>query len=122
MSEGCIFCKIVRHEIPAKFVHEDDEFVVFHDINPASPVHLLVVPKHHVVSLQDVGPADAAWLGRMMTLVPKLAIENGCQPGEDGGFRVVINSGAHGGQEVGHLHLHIMGGPRPWAKRAAPNA
>jgi histidine triad (HIT) family protein len=122
MSDACIFCKIVRHEIPAKFVYEDDEFVVFHDISPAAPVHLLVVPKHHVVSLQDVGPADSAWLGRMMALVPKLALENDCHPGADGGFRVVINSGAHGGQEVGHLHLHIMGGPRPWAKRAAPNA
>lgn len=122
MSDSCLFCKIVRREIPAAFVYEDDEFVAFKDINPAAPIHILVVPRHHVVSLQDVGPADSEWLGRMMSLVPKIAAENGCHPGPDGGFRVVVNSGTHGGQEVGHLHLHIMGGPRPWSGRAKPNA
>lgn len=122
MTGSCIFCKIVAGEIPAKLVHQDDEFVVFHDIQPAAPVHLLVVPRRHVVSMQDVGPADAGWLGRMMALTPTLALQNGCQPGPDGGFRLLINSGAHGGQEVGHLHLHIMGGPRPWTKRAALTA
>ena len=122
MTEQCIFCKIVRVEIPADIVFQDDDCVVFHDINPVAPIHLLVVPKHHVVSLQDVGPADGEWLGRMMALIPKIALDNGCDPGPQGGFRVVINAGAHGGQEVGHLHFHIMGGPRPWAGRAAPNA
>jgi histidine triad (HIT) family protein len=122
MSDSCLFCKIVRREIPAAFVHEDDEFVAFKDINPAAPVHILVVPRHHVVSLQDVGAADSEWLGRMMSLIPKIAAENGCLPGPEGGFRVVANSGAHGGQEVDHLHLHIMGGPRPWSGRAKPNA
>lgn len=122
MSGSCIFCKIVAGEIPAKIVHQDEEFVAFHDIQPAAPVHLLLVPRHHVVSMQDVGPADGDWLGRMMALAPRIAAQNGCHPGPDGGFRLLINSGAHGGQEVGHLHLHIMGGPRPWTKRAALTA
>ncbi|NLY27575.1 MAG: histidine triad nucleotide-binding protein [Alcaligenaceae bacterium] len=122
MSENCLFCKIVAGDIPAKKVYEDAEFVAFHDINPAAPVHLLLVPKHHVTSLQDITPEDAGWLGRMMALAPKLAAENGCNPGPDGGFRLVINSGAEGGQEIGHLHCHILGGPRPWQKRAAPAA
>jgi histidine triad (HIT) family protein len=122
LSENCLFCRIVKGEIPAEVVYEDDEFMAFKDINPAAPVHLLLVPKHHVVSLQDVTHSDSEWLGRMMALIPKLALEGGCVPGPDGGFRLVANSGAHGGQEVGHLHFHIMGGPRPWSGRAAPNA
>jgi len=122
MSDTCIFCKIAAGDIPAKKVHEDDEFIVFHDINPAAPVHLLVVPKHHVRSLADVTADDAAWLGRMMTLVQQLAFDNGCTPGHDGGFRLVVNTGREGGQEVDHLHFHILGGPRPWNKRAAPAA
>jgi len=122
MSEHCIFCKIVRGEIPAKIVNQDDDCVVFHDIQPAAPVHLLVVPKHHVVSLQDVTEKDAGWLGRIMTLAPKIALDNGCNPGPDGGFRLLANSGAEGGQEVNHLHFHILGGKRPWQGRTAPNA
>ncbi|MVW72661.1 MULTISPECIES: histidine triad nucleotide-binding protein [unclassified Bordetella] len=122
MSDNCIFCKIVRGEIPSKKVYEDEEFLAFHDINPAAPVHLLVIPKHHLVSLQDVTPEDAGWLGRMTVLATRLAAENGCQPGPEGGFRLVANSGAHGGQEVPHLHFHILGGPRPWQGRTAPNA
>ncbi len=122
MSEHCIFCKIVKGEITAKIVHQDDDCVVFHDINPAAPVHLLVVPKHHVVSLQDVTEKDAGWLGRIMALAPKIALANGCNPGPDGGFRLLANSGAEGGQEVNHLHFHILGGKRPWQGRTAPNA
>jgi histidine triad (HIT) family protein len=122
MSDNCIFCKIVRGEIPSKKVYEDEEFLAFHDINPAAPVHLLVIPKHHLVSLQDVKPEDAGWLGRMTVLATRLAAENGCEPGPEGGFRLVANSGAHGGQEVPHLHFHILGGPRPWQGRTAPNA
>ncbi|MGE4369875.1 MAG: histidine triad nucleotide-binding protein [Burkholderiaceae bacterium] len=122
MSENCLFCKIAKGEIPSKTVYEDEKFRVFHDINPAAPVHLLVVPKHHVTSMQHVGPADAAWLGEMLALAPKLAQENGCNPGHEGGFRLVINSGVEGGQEIDHLHCHILGGARPWEKRAAPAA
>lgn len=122
MSHDCLFCKIARHEIPAKVVHEDDEFIAFHDINPAAPVHLLLIPKHHVASLAGIGPADGAWLARMLQLVPKLAFENGANPLPEGGFRLVANAGIEGGQEVDHLHFHILGGARPWNKRAAPAA
>ncbi len=122
MSEHCIFCKIVKGEIPAKIVHQDHDCIVFHDIHPAAPVHLLVVPRHHVVSLQDVTEKDAGWLGRIMILAPKIALANGCNPGPDGGFRLLANSGAEGGQEVNHLHFHILGGKRPWQGRTAPNA
>jgi histidine triad (HIT) family protein len=122
MSENCIFCKIVRGEIPSRKVHEDEDCVVFHDINPAAPVHLLVVPRKHFVSLEDVSAADAGWLGRMMVLIPRLAAENGCRPGPEGGFRLVANAGKDGGQEVAHLHFHILGGPRPWQARMATPA
>lgn len=122
MSDNCIFCKIARGEIPAKKVFEDDEFVAFHDINPAAPVHLLLIPRRHVASLQDIAEGDAGWLGRMTVLASRLAAGNGCNPGPDGGFRLMANSGAEGGQEVPHLHFHILGGPRPWKGRVAPAA
>ncbi len=122
MSENCLFCKIEKGEIPAKKVFENDEFIAFHDINPAAPVHLLLIPRQHVASMQDIDESAADWLGRMMALAPKLAKENGCRPGPSGGFRLVVNTGADGGQEIDHLHLHIIGGPRPWDKRAAPAA
>jgi len=122
MSDNCIFCKIGRGEIPARKVYEDDEFVAFHDINPTAPVHLLLIPRRHVVSMQDITPDDAPWLGRMVTLAARLAADNGCNPGPQGGFRLLTNAGAEGGQEVPHLHFHIIGGSRPWQGRAAPNA
>ncbi|TGV11988.1 histidine triad nucleotide-binding protein [Alcaligenaceae bacterium 429] len=118
MSENCLFCKIIEGTIPSAKVFENDEFVAFKDINPVAPVHILLVPRHHVVSLQDVTSSDATWLGKMMALVPQIASENGCRPGPEGGFRVVINSGNDGGQEVGHLHVHIIGGQRPWKSTA----
>ncbi|MGG4605895.1 histidine triad nucleotide-binding protein [Paenalcaligenes sp. Me131] len=118
MSENCLFCKIIEGAIPSAKVFENDEFVAFKDINPVAPVHILLVPRHHVVSLQDVTSADATWLGKMMALVPQIASENGCRPGAEGGFRVVVNSGNDGGQEVGHLHVHIIGGQRPWKSTA----
>lgn len=122
MSQDCLFCKITQGEIPSKKVYEDDDFYAFHDINPAAPVHILLVPKQHVVSMQHVDDTDADWLGQMMVLAARIAQENGCRPGPEGGFRLVTNSGVEGGQEIDHLHLHILGGERPWAKRAAPAA
>jgi len=92
MSEDCIFCKIVRGEIPANKVFEDDDCIVFHDIQPAAPVHLLMIPRRHIVSMQDVMPDDAAWLGRMMCKVPEIALANGCNPGPKGGFRLLANA------------------------------
>jgi histidine triad (HIT) family protein len=109
---NCIFCKIVAGQIPAKKVFEDDELIAFHDINPWAPVHVLVVPKQHIVSLADVGPEHDALLGRMLGLAPRLMRELGVT----NGFRTLINTGKDGMQEVQHLHMHVMGGPRPWAR------
>lgn len=122
MSDTCLFCKIAKGQIPSTKVFEDDDFFAFKDINPAAPVHLLLIPKRHVTSMQEIQASDAPWLGRMMTLAPQLAAQNGCRPGPEGGFRIVINNGVDGGQEIEHLHFHIIGGPRPWDKRAAPAA
>lgn len=108
----CIFCRIVAGQIPARKVHEDDELLVFHDINPWAPVHVLVIPKLHLASLADAGPQHEGLLGRMLGLAPRLMQ----QLGVTGGFRTVINTGADGGQEVFHLHMHVFGGPRPWKR------
>ena len=112
----CLFCKIIAKKIPSRTVYEDNEFYAFHDINPWSPVHFLLVPKAHIPSMAQVGAEHAALMGRMMALVPQLALQEGCNPYPQGGFRVVTNTGAEGGQEVHHLHFHIMGGPRPWLR------
>ena len=114
--DDCIFCKIAAGAIPARKVYEDDEIFAFHDIAPWAPVHFLMIPKRHIASMAQLEAQDAALMGKIMTLAPKLALEQGCEPYPDGGFRVVVNTGAHGGQEVQHLHVHVMGGPRPWAK------
>jgi histidine triad (HIT) family protein len=107
---NCIFCKIVAGQIPSRKAYEDDDLLVFHDINPWAPVHLLIIPKVHIPTLADVTDEHRDLLGRMMVLAPKLAIEHGAT----NGFRTIINSGQDGAQEVYHLHLHVIGGPRPW--------
>jgi len=109
---SCIFCKIAAGQIPAKKVHEDDELLVFHDINPWAPVPVLILPKQHIASLADVEPAHEGLLGRMLGLAPRLMRDLGVT----NGFRTVVNTGRDGGQEVYHLHMHVMGGPRPWAR------
>lgn len=116
MSDNCIFCKIIAGQIPSKKAYEDEDLFAFHDINPAAPIHFLVVPKRHVASLADCDASHQALLGKMLAIAPRLAAEQGCKEGPDGGFRVVVNTGAEGGQEVYHLHMHIMGGPRPWKR------
>lgn len=115
-SENCIFCKIAAGTIPSRKVYEDDDLFAFHDIHPWAPVHFLIIPKVHIPSMAQVGPEHAALLGRMMVLAPRLAVEQGCNPYPAGGFRTVINTGEEGGQEVHHLHMHVIGGPRPWLK------
>lgn len=116
MSDNCIFCKIARGEIPCRKIYEDAEVLAFHDINPVAPVHFMLVPKQHVESLLDVGDAHAALLGKLLLLAPRLAREQGLESG----FRTVINSGRGGGQEVFHLHVHVIGGGNipPMVKRS----
>ena len=112
----CLFCKIVARKIPSRMVYEDEEFYAFHDIHPWSPVHFLVIPKRHIVSMAHIGPQDEGLMGRMMALIPTLAQQEGCNPYPDGGFRLLTNTGVEGGQEVHHMHFHVMGGPRPWLR------
>ena len=109
---NCIFCKIVAGQIPSKKVHEDEHLLAFHDIHPWAPVHVLIIPKLHIASMVEVGPDHAPLLGRMMALSPTLMRELGVT----NGYRHVLNTGADGRQEVPHVHLHVMGGPRPWLK------
>ena len=110
MSEqDCIFCKIVRGEIPSRKVYEDDEIFAFHDINPAAPVHFMIVPKKHIASLADVQDEDRDVLGRIMMMAGRLAKEQGSTDG----FRTVVNTGRGGRQDVYHLHVHILGGDKP---------
>ncbi len=111
----CLFCRIVRGEIPARRVHEDDDLVVFHDIHPKAPVHLLITPKRHIDSLITADAADQALLGKMLLLAPRLARDQGASDG----FRVVVNNGPGGGQEVFHLHMHVLGGPQPWRQMSS---
>ncbi len=113
---SCLFCKIVAGQIPSKKVYEDEEILAFHDIHPWAPVHFLVVPKAHIASMAQLEAEHVGLMGRIMTLIPKLAAQEGCNAYPDGGFRVVCNTGTEGGQEVHHLHLHVMGGPRPWKR------
>ncbi len=118
--ENCIFCKIAAKQIPAEVVYEDNEFLAFKDIRPAAPLHLLLIPKQHVATLSDCNGSHVEMLGKMLAHVPALAEAHGCgaKPGVDskytGGYKTLINTGPEGGQEVYHLHMHIIGGPRPW--------
>jgi histidine triad (HIT) family protein len=104
--EDCIFCKIAGGEIPSNKVYEDSEVLAFHDIHPAAPVHFMLIPKIHIDSLADVEDTHRDVLGKMMILIPRLAAEQGCSEG----FRTIINTGRVGGQEVYHLHIHVIGG------------
>ncbi|GAA3994451.1 histidine triad nucleotide-binding protein [Comamonas faecalis] len=112
----CLFCKIIDGKIPSKKVFEDEQVYAFHDIHPWAPVHFLIVPKTHLPSMAQAAPEHAALLGHMMLLAPRLAMEQGCNPYPDGGYRIVVNTGTEGGQEVHHLHMHVIGGPRPWLR------
>ncbi len=105
--ESCIFCKIVRGEIPSQKAYEDGDLLAFHDIRPVAPVHLLLVPKRHVPSLYECASGDAPLLGKLLALAPRLAREQGATDG----FRTIINTGRVGRQEVYHLHIHVIGGP-----------
>ena len=103
----CLFCKIGSGQIPAKVVLQDDEVLAFDDINPQAPVHVLVIPKRHVVALNEAGAGDQALLGHLLEAAALVARKKGLA---DAGYRVVVNQGRDGGQTVFHLHLHVLGG------------
>jgi histidine triad (HIT) family protein len=110
-TKDTIFGKIIRREIPANIVYEDDLALAFTDVNPQAPVHILVIPKKPIVKLADAEPQDQALLGHLLLTVQQVAAAAGLT----NGYRVVINNGADGGQSVYHLHLHILGGrPMEW--------
>lgn len=102
---SCIFCRIVEKSLPTHFIFENDHFVAFHDLHPKAPVHALLVPKKHIESLAHQVPEDIDLMGEMMQLLPRIAK----QLGLDHGFRTQINTGRGGGQEIFHLHVHILG-------------
>lgn len=106
---SCLFCKIVRGDIPSETVFEDDLVVAFDDINPVAPVHQLLVPRRHVASAADLAESDAEMLGRLFTVAADLARTAGLP---ETGYRLVTNVGVDGGQSVGHLHFHLIGGRR----------
>ncbi|MFT4694279.1 MAG: histidine triad (HIT) family protein [Francisella sp.] len=101
----CIFCKILASEIPCNKVYEDENVLAFHDINPSAEVHVLVIPKKHIASLNELEPADEDIMGKLMLSIPKIAKENGLK-----GFKTLFNTGKDGGQVVFHIHAHILGG------------
>lgn len=103
----CIFCKIINGEIPSKKVYEDDRVLVFHDINPIAPVHVLVIPKQHLTSIMDLGEGEKELVGYIHLVIQKVAKALGI---DETGFRVITNTGPHGQQTVFHLHYHLIGG------------
>jgi histidine triad (HIT) family protein len=105
MTNDCLFCRIVRREIPAKVIHEDEHTVAFRDIDPKAPTHVLVIPKKHIATLNDA--TDATLVGRLLIAAKEIAVAEGIT---DGGYRTVVNCGAGAGQTVFHLHLHLLGG------------
>ncbi len=107
--EDCIFCKIIRREVPSNIVYEDEEIIAFKDIQPAAPIHILVIPKKHIPSLVQLEKEDEILIGKIYTIINKIAEEQGVL---DKGYRVIVNCGQDGGQEVGHLHFHLLAGKR----------
>ena len=108
-KSDCLFCRIARGEISARKIYEDDEILAFHDIHPRAPVHFLIIPKIHLENLYDADLRHQVLLGRMLGMAGQLARDQG----SDDGFRVIINTGRVGRQEVYHLHIHVLGGPEP---------
>ncbi len=104
---NCLFCKIIRGEIPCKKIFEDADFIAFHDIHPKAPIHALIIPKKHIESLAHLEAEDTLLMGQLTLLLKKLAQDLGLSHG----FKVQINTGIGGGQEVFHLHYHLLGSP-----------
>jgi len=111
----CIICKIIKKEIPSTVVYEDEEILAFRDIHPVTPVHILVIPKKHITSLAELEKEDEAVIGRIYTVINEIAKIEGIF---EKGFRVIVNCGEDGGQEIQHLHFHLLGGKKLGAKIA----
>ncbi len=107
MSKDCLFCKIINREVPSEFLYEDDDFVVFRDINPAAPVHLLLVPKKHIRSINDLQKEDEPIVSGLFILAKGMAKDQGVN---ESGYKLLFNVEKGGGQEIFHLHLHLIGG------------
>ena len=107
--DDCIFCKIIKGEIPSNIVYEDEEILAFRDINPVAPTHILVIPKKHIEYVTDLKEEDEALIGKIYTVINKIAKQENI---DEKGFRVVVNCKEDGGQEVKHLHFHIIGGKK----------
>lgn len=107
--EDCIFCKIINKEIPSKIVYEDEKVIAFNDTNPAAPIHILVIPKKHIPTLLDVSEEDKTLISYIYEVINKIAREKGFS---DDGFRVIVNCGKDSGQEVMHLHFHVLAGKK----------
>ncbi len=107
--EDCIFCKIIKKEIPSEIVYEDEGIIAFKDINPAAPIHILVIPKKHISSIIDMKKEDEAIIGRIYSVINKIAEDIGIK---EKGFRVILNCGEDGGQEVKHIHFHLLAGKK----------
>jgi histidine triad (HIT) family protein len=108
----CIFCRIASHEASAKIFHEDDSVIAFHDIDPKAPTHLLIIPKKHIGSIDDLTPEDVQLVGNMLLVAKQVARDLNL---DKSGYRLVLNTGRDGGQAVFHLHMHLLGGrPMHW--------
>lgn len=107
MAEETIFSKIIRREIPSDIVYQDDSVTAFRDISPQAPTHILIIPNHLIPTVNDVAPEDEQVLGHMITVAAKIAQQEGIA---DDGYRLIINCNSHGGQEVFHIHMHLVGG------------
>ena len=105
----CIFCKIINKEIPSNIVYEDEEILAFKDIAPQAPIHIVVIPKKHIEKITQIQREDEALIGKIYSVINQIAKEQGIA---EEGFRVIINCGENGGQEVKHIHFHLLGGTK----------
>ena len=115
MDENCIFCKIIKGEIPSSKVYEDEEILAFNDIDPAAPIHVLVIPKKHISSLAEMKDGDEQIISKIYKVINEISEKQGFK---ENGYRVIVNCGDDGGQEVKHIHFHVLGGKKLGVKIA----
>ena len=107
--DDCVFCKIIKGEIPSEKVYEDEDVIAFKDINPVTPIHILVIPKKHIASLTEMEDGDEKIVSKIYKVINEIAEKQGFK---ENGYRVIVNCGKDGGQEVGHLHFHLLAGTK----------